>query len=350
MAQISPLMFSFSTLEFPKRDRFHAWVGDNHCDCILRSDPSIAFDAEATGAALGPLILSGRRWLNQTRFSIHETNRAERRIRTDGHDFFRFVLMVSGRYLCRWSTPQPIKAAGDLFVLDAAQVNEGLVEAGDVISLVVPRDLLPSQTALLHGQTLADGVACLLADHLLSLLRNLASLSEHKIPYIVQSTLQLVTAAVSPTRDALVEANSPIRDALRERILRYIDTHLLNVDLTPDRICRDVGLSRAKLYQLFEGSGGVMRQIQRRRLRRAYQTLADPTRPHPHIAEIAWRHGFSNEKYFYRLFKTEFGHTPSETLENMHAASVLKPAARRGHQEHVERPSGWTLPFGVPGN
>jgi AraC-like DNA-binding protein len=132
--------------------------------------------------------------------------------------------------------------------------------------------------------------------------------------------------------------------------LRYIDTHLLNVDLTPDRICRDVGLSRAKLYQLFEGNGGVMRQIQRRRLRRAYQTLADPTRPHPHIAEIAWGHGFSNEKYFHRLFKTEFGHTPSETLENMHAASVLKPAARRGRQDHASRPSGWTLPFGVPGN
>ncbi|MDK4743663.1 AraC family transcriptional regulator [Rhizobium sp. CNPSo 3464] len=343
-------MFNFSTLDFPEKDRFHAWVSDNPCDCILRSDASIAFDAEATGAALGPLILSGRRWLNRTRFSIHETNRAERRIRTDGHDFFRFILMVSGRYLCRWSTPQPVKAAGDLFVLDAAQVNEGLVEAGDVISLVVPRDLLPSRTALLHGQTLADGVARLLGDHLLSLLRNLASLSEHEIPYVVQSTLQLVTAAVSPTPDALIEASGPVRDALHNRILRYIDTHLLDVDLTPDRICRDVGLSRAKLYQLFEGSGGVMRQIQRRRLRRAYQVLADPSRPQPHIAEIAWRHGFSNEKYFYRLFKTEFGHTPGETLENIRTGSMLKQATAHYHQEHVNRPSGWTLPFGVPGN
>ncbi|WFU06673.1 AraC family transcriptional regulator (plasmid) [Rhizobium sp. CB3171] len=343
-------MFNFSTLDFPERDRFHAWVCDNPCDCILRSDASIAFDAEATGAALGPLILSGRRWLNHTRFSIHETNRAERRIRTDGHDFFRFILMVSGRYLCRWSTAQPVKAAGDLFVLDAAQVNEGLVEAGDVISLVVPRDLLPSQTALLHGQTLAGGVGRLLGDHLLSLLRNLASLTEHEIPYVVQSTLQLLTAAVSPTPDALVEACSPIRHGLRERVLRYIDMHLLDVDLTPDRICRDAGLSRAKLYQLFEGSGGIMRQIQRRRLRRAYQVLADPSRPHPHIAEIAWRHGFSNEKYFYRLFKTEFGHTPGETLENMRAGSVLKQAAPPHHQEYLNRPSGWTLPFGVPGN
>ncbi|AVA24616.1 AraC family transcriptional regulator protein (plasmid) [Rhizobium sp. NXC24] len=350
MAQTySTLMFSFSTLDFPEKDRFHAWVRDNHCDCILRSDDSIAFNAEATGAALGPLILSGRRWLNRTRSSAYEINRSGRHIRTDGQDFFRFTLMVSGRFLCRWNTPQPIKAAGDLFVLDAAQVNEGLVEAGDVISLVVPRDLLPHRTALLHGQTLPGGVSRLLGDHLLSLLRNLASLTEHEIPYVVQSTLQLLTAAVSPTPDALVEANGPIRNALRERILRYIDTHLLDVDLTPDRICREVGLSRAKLYQLFEGSGGVMRQIQRRRLRRAHQVLADPSRPQPHIAEIAWRHGFSNEKYFYRLFKTEFGHTPGETLENIRAGAVLKHAAPH-RQDHVNRPSGWTLPFGVPGN
>ncbi|MGY5778515.1 helix-turn-helix transcriptional regulator [Rhizobium sp. LEGMi135b] len=125
---------------------------------------------------------------------------------------------------------------------------------------------------------------------------------------------------------------------------------MLDVDLTPDRICREVGLSRAKLYQLFEGSGGVMRQIQRRRLHRAYQMLANPNRPQPHIAEIAWRHGFSNEKYFYRLFKTEFGHTPRETLENMRVGSMLKQVAPYRHQEHVPWPSGWTLPFGVPSN
>ncbi|WP_349962858.1 helix-turn-helix domain-containing protein [Rhizobium sp. ZPR3] len=346
----STLMFNFSTLNFPEKDRFHAWVSDNHCDCVLRDDAPIAFDAEASGAALGPLILSTRRWLNQARPSAYEVNRTERHIRSDGQDFFRFTLMVSGQFLCRWTTDQPIKSAGDLFVLDAAQVNQGMVAAGEVISLVVPRDLLPSRTQLLHGLTLAGGVGRLLGDHLLSLSRNLESLGEHEVPYVVQSTLQLLTAAVSLTPDTVVEAASPIKDALFNRILRYIDAHLLDANLTPDRICRDVGLSRAKLYQLFEGSGGVMRQIQRRRLHRAYQMLADPNRPQPHIAEIAWRHGFSNEKYFYRLFKAEFGHTPGDTLENIRAGSSLKHIAAHRHREHDNRPLGWTLPFGVPGN
>jgi AraC-like DNA-binding protein len=348
MAQISSTpIFNFSTLDFPKKDRFHAWVKDNHCDCRLRDGDHLAFNAEATGASLGPLILSGRKWLNQDGASAYEVHRTQRHIRTDGHDFFRFTLVLSGRLLCRWTSPQSIKTAGDLFVLDAAQINESMVEAGDVISLVVPRDLLPSQTELLHGHTLATGIGRLIADHLLSLLQNLANLGENEIPYIVQSTLQLLAAAVSSTPHVLAEAGSPIRDMLRSRILRYIDAHLLDANLTPDGICRDVGLSRAKLYQLFEGSGGVMRQIQRKRLRRAYQMLADPNRPQPHIAEVAWRHGFSNEKYFFRLFKAEFGHTPGETLENIRA-SVSKQAVPQHRPEDANLPSGWTLPFGTP--
>lgn len=352
MAQISSSsIFHFSTLDLPEKDRFHTWVKDNHCDCRLRESGSAPFDAEATGAALGPLILSGRKWLGEGRASAYELLRSDRLIRADGHDFFRFTLVLSGRFVYRSTGTSSIKTAGDLFVLDAAQVNDCVVEANDVISVGVPRDLLPSQTALLHGRTLTAGVARLLADHLVSLFRNLPTLREQEIPYVVQSTLQLLTAAVSSTSEAMQEAARPIRELLLGRVLRYFDAHLLEADLTPEKVCRDIGVSRAKLYQLFEANGGVMRQIQRKRLHRAYQLLADPSRPRPHIAELAWSHGFSNEKYFYRLFKAEFGHTPGETLENIarrNSAAKRLPAPRLA--EGTDRPSGWTLPFGVPDN
>ena len=350
MAQTSSdLVYNFSTVNFPEKDRFHLWVKDNHCDCRLQDFESGPFDAEATGAALGPLILSGRRLLRQGRSAAYEVLRSERRIRTDGYDFYRFTSILSGRFTYRSTDASSIKTAGDLFILDAAQVNDCLVEADSTISLAVPRDLLPSQTALLHGHTLSTGVAQLLTDHLVSLLRNLTSLRPQEIPYVVQSTLQLLTAAVSSASDAMQEAAGPIRELLLGRILRYLDAHLLESDLTPDRICRDIGVSRAKLYHLFEGNGGIMRQIQRKRLRRAYQMLANPSGPRLHIAELAWKHGFSNEKYFYRLFKTEFGHTPGETLEVVSRSnSVSGTIALHPREKPVNGPLGWTLPFGVP--
>lgn len=341
-------VFRFSTVDYPERDRFHLWVKDNLCDCRFEDDGYGAFDAEATGAALGPLVISGRRWPKRPRPLTYAVHRNARRIRLDGQESFRFTLLLSGQVTRRSMGPDSIKKSGDLFFYDVAQINDCMVEAGDVISVVVPRHLLPGSAALLHDRTLGSGIGRLLGDQILSLFRNLSSLQHKDVPGVVQSTLLLMAAAVSPTVEAIHEASSPIRRGLLERIRHHIDAHLLEPDLTPERICRDVGVSRAKLYQLFEEDGGIMRQIRRRRLRHAYQVLSDPQRQHVRIAEIAWSHGFSDEKYFYRLFKAEFGHTPKETMERRSGPAFL-PYGQVPLNAGSSLP-GWTLPFGVLNN
>ena len=60
-------VFKFSTVDYPERDRFHVWVKDNLCECKFEDDGYGAFNAEASGAALGPLIISGRRWPERQR-------------------------------------------------------------------------------------------------------------------------------------------------------------------------------------------------------------------------------------------------------------------------------------------
>ncbi|WP_323119647.1 helix-turn-helix transcriptional regulator [Burkholderia alba] len=341
-------LFRFSTLDFPEKERFSAWVRDNHCHCRLQNGGSVAFDAQSTGAVLGPFILSGRSWVDRGRNAAYEVNRTERLIRADGQDFFRLSIVVSGRLLYRPASPQPAKAAGDLFIFDAAQANESRIEPGDMISLVVPRDFLPSRTAQWHGLTLSGGVALLLRDYLVSLFRNLPTLNRDDVPHIVKSTLHLITAAVDPTSDAVRQASIPIHDVLFDRVMRYVDAHLLEADLTPDRICRSVGVSRAKLYQLLDSHGGVMRQIQRKRLQRAYHVLADPNRSGVRMADVAWNHGFPSEKHFYRAFKERFGHTPSETLASLPRAELsLDEVALKHRLEQTNRSFGWTLPFGV---
>ncbi len=338
--------FTFRTADYPERDRFHLWVKDNLCDCRLEDDGCGPFDAEATGAALGPLVIAGRHWPARARPLTYLINRTDRRIRLDGQDSLRFTLLLGGRLLCRSTSPQSVRTAGDLIVHDVARVNDCMVEAGDVVSLAVPRHLLPASTALLHGHALTTGASRLFADHLLSLYRNLAALRAQDIPNVVQSTLLLLNAAVSPTADALHAAGGVIHHALRERIQRYIEMHLLEPDLTPERICRAIGLSRAKLYQVFEGDGGVMRQIKRQRLRRAYHALADPRQAGERIAELAWAHGFTDVKYFHRSFKAEFGHTPKETVQRMLDAQLAPYGAGLGPQYEGAIPPGWTLPYG----
>jgi AraC-like DNA-binding protein len=334
----------FSTRKIPERERFDLWVAGSHCDCRLRDRDSISFSGEASGAALGSLILSERKWSDPQRSASYEVRRTARRIRTDGHDFYRFTIFSQAADL------EGAKQPGELILLDAAQPLEGVVEPGQSISLALPRDALPRHAERWHGRALSSGIGRLLNDHLRSLSRNLPVLRERDVPYVVESTLQLLTAAVMPTADTVRQASAPIRDALVNRVLRYIDMNLLEADLTPDRICRDIGLSRAKLYQLFEGSGGVMRQIQRKRLQRVYRLLANPNRARARIAEIAWRHGFSNEKYFYRLFKAEFGHTPNETVATTSGGRPRALTTDRDREPaEIGRPFDWTLPFGMFG-
>ena len=340
----------FSTLRIPERERFEVWVAGNHCDCRLQDEDALPFNGEASGAALGSLILSHRKWSEPRRLAPYEVRRTARRIRTDGFDFFRFTIFLDGKFRFQTADLQGTKQAGELLLLDAAQAQDCVVEPGESISLVLPREFLPQQAEDLHGCSLSSGIGRLLNDHLRSLSKNLSVLREHDVPFVVESTLQLATAAVTPTADAVRLASAPIRDALVNRIKRYIDLNLLDADLTPDRICRDIGLSRAKLYELFEGGGGVMRQIQRKRLQRAYRLLANPNRVRARIAEIAWSHGFSNEKYFHRLFKAEFGHTPNETVASVSGGrSRASTTDRDRGPDEIRRPFEWTLPFGVYG-
>jgi AraC-like DNA-binding protein len=78
--------------------------------------------------------------------------------------------------------------------------------------------------------------------------------------------------------------------------------------------------------------------------------LANPNRARARIAEIAWRHGFSNEKHFYRLFKTEFGHTPNETVATASGEGPRASTTDRDRgTEEIARPFDWTLPFGMFG-
>jgi len=96
------------------------------------------------------------------------------------------------------------------------------------------------------------------------------------------------------------------REAL-ERIKRFIDQNLGNVDLSPKMICADIGVSRSQLYRLFSGGIGVAGYIRVRRLLKAHAALVSSAQG---IASVARVCGFSSHAHFSRVFKRQFGYTP----------------------------------------
>ncbi|MDQ2705873.1 MAG: helix-turn-helix domain-containing protein, partial [Pseudomonadota bacterium] len=181
------------------------------------------------------------------------------------------------------------------------------------LTLFIPHDLFAS-TATLHRMLdvrLEGGLGKLLADYLFLLDRSLADLKPAEIPYIVEATRSLVAVCLAPSRDRLMEAQTPVDATLLARARRVIDDRLTDRDLTSQALCAALGVSRSRLYRIFEPLGGVASYIRRQRLLRTRDALSDAADTRS-ISRIAEEWGFIDASAYSRTFRHEFGISPKE--------------------------------------
>lgn len=99
-------------------------------------------------------------------------------------------------------------------------------------------------------------------------------------------------------------------DLLR-RAERLIQKCFANPTFTVDSLAQEVGLSRRKLYRLFENQGKSTPQqlILYTRLEKARQLLKNTDQP---VGDVLIRVGFNHPSYFSTQYKATFGHLPNE--------------------------------------
>jgi AraC-like DNA-binding protein len=158
---------------------------------------------------------------------------------------------------------------------------------------------------------LNNGAAGLFGEYLRMLEARMSTLRTEDLPAIAQITMDLFAASLRPAIETIRRARPAIDATLLQRLRRHVETHLHDPNLTPEAIAGALLISRARLYGLLEGFGGVAAYVQSRRLARAYARLraAGPVVP---IKEIAYQVGFSSEAHFSRAFRRHYGCTPSE--------------------------------------
>lgn len=100
-------------------------------------------------------------------------------------------------------------------------------------------------------------------------------------------------------------------EQLIEKAVKYVEDNISRSDLSVEELARQMGMSRVHLYKKISALTGKspIEFIRLLRLKRATQFLAESQLT---IAEIAYRLGFNNPKYFSKYFKEEFGILPSE--------------------------------------
>lgn len=179
--------------------------------------------------------------------------------------------------------------------------------SGPILALFLPHSAVSAPLI----PEIEDDAAQFLADYLDLLHRNLDHLSQSNVSGIVAATSHLVAASVSPSRDTLVEAQLPIDAVITTRAVRTIEAKLADPELSPDLLCRTIGVSRSRLYRIFEPAGGISNFIRRKRLLETRRALADIGDGRS-ISNIAEGMGFVDPSTYSRMFKREFGLSPKE--------------------------------------
>ena len=169
----------------------------------------------------------------------------------------------------------------------------------------------------------------MLAEYIRLLERELPSLTDEDAHNLPQAIAAMVAACAAPTNDRVTIAREQISATLKDKARRCILQNLRSHRLGTDMLCRELGISRSRLYRLLESEGGVAHYIQRLRLSESFAQLTDPSNGKP-IAIIADELGLIDSSSFSRAFRRQFGISPTDAREAAQAGLV--PSIARTHQ------------------
>ena len=104
---------------------------------------------------------------------------------------------------------------------------------------------------------------------------------------------------------------SPPENEFITKVKTVIKEHLDDSTFGVDQLCHSMAMSNSQLYRKLKSQTGLSAHdlIQGIRLSKAKSLLKGTEQP---IAEIAYDCGFSDPEYFSRVFKKEYGSSPSE--------------------------------------
>ncbi|WP_192257439.1 helix-turn-helix domain-containing protein [Mesorhizobium silamurunense] len=343
MPALKPL--SFSTLELAPEVQFAAWQAHVAplVEIRLPDNKSLedGFPATHTAWNLGGMLIV------EQRAAAHSYMRSAAKLRSSSIDHWYIVLPHTGQSWTEVDRRVAESQPGKLELRSLGYPFRGRSTESESLVLYLPRDLFADAAATLdanNNSILSGNFANLLIDYVDSVATRLRSLTADDLPRIVHATRSMIIACLAPPAEHAAAAEQLASVTLMERARRYVQNNLDAARLTPDSMCRALGVSRSRLYQLFEPSGGVLHYIQSRRLLAAHIALSDPADSR-RIVEIAEAFGFSSPANFSRAFSKEFGYSPREGRSTV---VLPRPAHSVSLAEHDKGSSfeGWLKALG----
>jgi AraC-like DNA-binding protein len=298
----------FDTSDFPESQRFEVWRSGITTHQVTRSDPpGTPFEALVDAWTFGEMVMT------HSRFGAARMVRTAEMAQEDGRDWILVLLLKSGtmNFAIDEGKKEQTMRQGEVAVFDTLCDFASDGSAMDSITCAISRRAaqIPSEPSLHHGLIVEGAWGRLLADYLLSLVRQLPEMDIDDTSNLTDAFVGLLMAALRATQPT---GNAPLSKTIataRQRVESYIDQNLTSGELTSDKICDKLALSPSSLYRAFAQAGGITAYIRKRRLEVIHALLNTATEGLS-IGEIARQYGFVSAAHFSRAFRKQFGFSP----------------------------------------
>lgn len=321
---LSPL--DFTTGDLPPPQQFVAWQDyiSPLLDVHLPENvyPEDGFSAQQSVWNLGGMLMI------QHSSPAAGYARLPEKVRLSPLDHWHIIFLHSGRSWTEVDGRVAQNEPGLVEIRSLGRPFRGRKLATESVGLIAPVDLFSDHGGLpaaSNNVVLGGHRVRLLADYVASVEANLRFLTQDDLNNVKERLREMVFEAVTP----LVERNTggdQISDmGLMTRARRFIANSIASPDLTAEALCKQLAISRTRLYELFETSGGVANYIRRRRLLAAHAMLSDPSDTRK-VAEIGVAIGIDSPANFSRAFTQQFGYSPSNIYKHAqdHRPTLIK--------------------------
>lgn len=292
-----------------------------------RSSP---FQASIRVWDLGAMLMTRHFTSEEVQF-----RRTRQKIASTPTDHYLVHCLLGGSLASEFEGTQQQVELGSIALRDLSVENTGFARNAPMITLTIPR--APLEARLPAGSTFhaaawqaGDPIGALLAAHVQSMAKLAPDMTQEQARLAGEATVGLLAACLLPKATRVVRDGDPrLGPMVRAQALSCIEQRLSDPDLDATMVCREVGVSRTALYDLFASSGGIARHIRSRRLDEAMRRLRAVSASKERVGEIAYSLGFSSESTFSRSFRERFGCAPSEARE-ADAQALPRSAATAG--------------------
>lgn len=224
-----------------------------------------------------------------------------------GSEHYKIAIALEGRVSVSQYGRRVTLRPGEMTVYDTSdEYSVGSIAPFGVLIVLVHRDALrvkESQLASVSATAFTDGPSATARKQLLA-----AARGDGHIDQALDAIDELIRVT-PPARTTEPHSDTEIL----ERAITFIENDITDRRLGPDHLAAVLGVSRRRLYQVFDREiGPIARYIRTKRMERARTLLSSPDWADAPIREIALECGIADQAHFSRLFASAHGRGPRD--------------------------------------